>query len=76
VDILVKLDAMIIELLEMVRSWPVVGQFFFIIIIASFLTAIVLALITTVGDFLTNGIANIFHGHPEQNSEETEDEQT
>ena len=60
----------------MVRSWPVIGQFFFIIIIALFLTAIVLALITTVGDFLTNGIANIFHGHPDQISEESKDEET
>ena len=60
---------MIIELLEIVKSWWGVGQFLFIIIISTLATFIALALIGMIGDFINSSLPTIIRGHPEQEKE-------
>ncbi len=62
---------MITELLDFIRAWPVLAQFFFIITLATLITSIVLVIVGGISDFLTHGLPAIIHGHPQQNTEET-----
>jgi hypothetical protein len=60
---------MINEMLEILKSWNVIGQFIFAVIISILATFVALALIGMVGDFINSSLPTIIRGHPEQGKE-------
>ena len=60
---------MIIELLEIVKSWNGMGQFVFAVIVSILATFVALALIGMIGDFINSSLPTIIRGHPEQEKE-------
>ena len=65
---------MITETFELIKAWSQIAQFLFIIIMAALGTAVVLALVVTVGEFFTVGLPAILWGFPSELTEETPEE--
>ena len=71
----VLLTPMLNTLIELVRSWPVIGQIVFVLIYGTLVTTIVLALIGTIGDFITNGLTVLLRGYPPAGKDDVETEE-
>jgi hypothetical protein len=67
---------MISAFLTMIRGWPILAQFFFVIIIASLGTLVVLALIEAIREFVNQTLPTLFRGYPPSENEEQTDEET
>jgi len=65
---------MLQEILDIVRRWDVWGQFFFVIIIATFGTGIGVAIIGLVGDFINNTLPILIRGYPKKDDADDADE--
>jgi len=57
---------MIIEILEILKSWNGIGQFLFAVIVSILATFVALALIGMIGDFINSSLPTIIRGHPVQ----------
>ena len=57
---------MVQEILDMIRTWDIWGQFFFVIIIASLGTAIGMALVGMVGEFVNKTLPILIRGYPKK----------
>lgn len=64
---------MFIEILDIIRSWNGVGQFLFVICIASLGTMIMLAVSGIIGEFINNTIPVLLRGYPPKNESEDGD---
>lgn len=60
---------MIIEILEIVKSWNGIGQFVFAIVVSILATFVALALIGMIGDFINSSLPTIIRGHSHQEKE-------
>ena len=61
---------MVTETLDIVRSWNVWGQFFFVIIIATLGTGVGMATIGLIGDFINNTLPILIRGYPKKYDED------
>lgn len=61
---------MVTEMLDIVRSWNVWGQFFFVIIIATLGTGVGMATIGLIGDFINNTLPILIRGYPKKYDED------
>ena len=57
---------MVQEILDMIRTWDIWGQFFFVIIIATLGTAIGMALVGMVGEFVNKTLPVLIRGYPKK----------
>ena len=57
---------MVQEILDMIRTWDIWGQFFFVIIIATLGTAIGMALVGMVGEFVNKTLPILIRGYPKK----------
>jgi hypothetical protein len=61
------------EILELIRTWPVIAQVFISMVIATVITLISIAFIGYVGDFFNNALPIIIRGYPPERKEDKED---
>ena len=57
---------MVQEILDMIRTWDIWGQFFFVIIIATLGTFIGMALVGMVGEFMNKTLPILIRGYPKK----------
>lgn len=57
---------MLQEILELVKTWNGVGQFFFVIIIATLGTLVLMAATALIGEFINSTLPLIIRGHPKK----------
>jgi len=57
---------MVQEILDMIRTWDIWGQFFFVIIIATLGTGIGMALVGMVGEFINKTLPILIRGYPKK----------
>ena len=65
---------MLQEILDMVRRWDILWQFFFVIIIATLCTFISMAFVGMVGEFINKTLPVLIRGYPKKEADEDEDE--
>ena len=57
---------MVQEILDMIRTWDIWGQFFFVIIIATLGTAVGMAFVGMVGEFINKTLPVLIRGYPKK----------
>ena len=57
---------MVQEILDMIRTWDIWGQFFFVIIIATLGTAGGMAFVGMVGEFINKTLPVLIRGYPKK----------
>ena len=57
---------MVQEILDMIRTWDIWGQFFFVIIIATLGTAVGMAFVGMVGEFINKTLPILIRGYPKK----------
>jgi hypothetical protein len=57
---------MVQEILHMIQAWDVWGQFFFVIIIATLGTAVGMAFVGMVGEFINKTLPVLIRGDPKK----------
>ena len=57
---------MVQEILDMIRTWDIWGQFFFVIIIATLGTAVGMAFVGMVVEFINKTLPILIRGYPKK----------
>jgi hypothetical protein len=57
---------MLKDILHMIQAWDIWGQFFFVIIIATLGTAVGMAFVGMVGEFVNNTLPILIRGYPKK----------
>ena len=64
---------MINEVLEIIRTWPVIAQVLMAMVMSASITILGIAVIGYIGDFINHSLPIILRGYPPYKKEDAED---